>query len=512
VLASLSVRFDRLHLREGRSMKNLARILAFTTLALIPLTPVTSASAAVAILNVEPETMNRITAGDTCEPVATDDCIHVLTATVTDAGVAQNGVDVSFEFEGGPSDPDPADDPLLVPDAECTTAATPTPGTCQISFHSMAEGTDPVRAWIEDGTLPFGDEADAAEGRDEVVTAGATEPDQTDVVDVTWLDGVLNIEPEVKASTTSTEVKFEATVLEKDPATGQTAKPLVANVDAEILAGSPNANVQATNVDMECDTLPTTGKCELKYTAGATTGEDTIRGWVDRNDNAARTTPKKGDETTGAAAVYEADDTETATTEGTNTTAAPLTDVVKATLSPNPQLLATPENQTKQTGETAVITAALTIGGTPENAKRISAVVLSGGPNAGKALFCNTGSGGTCTLEYTGTGSGTDKVRLWADTNSNGQPDEADVGEDQGTAGTTPEPDTTEVVAVTWQSAAPPPPPDPDDNDACEQATKDLQRAKKKLKKAKAGDNERKIKKAKKRVKRARRNKQAACA
>jgi hypothetical protein len=490
-------------------MKNLARILALTTLAFLALTPV-AAKAAAPSLNVEPETVNRVTAGDDCAPVATDDCIHVLTATVTDAGVPQNGEEISFEFEGGPSDPDPGADPVLVPDATCTTAATPTPGSCQISFHSSTEGEDTVRAWIEDGTFPIGDEADTDEEQDEAVTPGdpaATEPDITDVVDVTWFDGTLNIEPEEGTFPLSTEVSFEATVLEEDPAGPDPAVPLVANVDAEIETGSVNANKNATSVDMECDTVAT-GKCTLKYDASATPGVDNIRGWIDQNDNGTRTTPPNGDETTGAD--YEADNTESLSAEGTGT-GAPITDVVKANISANPVLQATPISQTKNINETATITASLTTGGVPDNAKKIAAVVLPGGPNAGKSLTCNTGTGGTCSVSYTGATNGTDKVRLWADTNGDGLPDEADTSEDFGTAGATPEPDTTAVVQVTWVTPTPDPDPDPGDNDACEQAQRDVKRAKKALKRAKASGNDNKIAKAKKRLKKAKKKRANAC-
>lgn len=488
-------------------MRHLARLfLVSAVLGLLGLAPV-QASAAVASLEVTPETADRVTA--TTECVAdTDDCIHILTATVMDAGVAQNGIDISFEIESGPSDPDMGvPDPGLSPDMTCQTAAAPTPGTCQVSFNANTEGTDVVRAWIEDGTLPIADEADMDEARDEAVTPGATEPDNTDVVSASWYDGTLNIEKEEDTFPLNGNVTFEATVLEKDPTAPNPAKTLLAEVDAEIEAGSANVDRVGPTADVQCDTVQATGKCTLTYPSGPNPGVDNIRGWIDRNDN-PRATPPAGDEESGTG--YEADNTETLSTEGTGT-GAPITDVVKANIAATPVLTATPLTQSKVTNETATITASLTTGGVPDNAKKISAVVLSGGPNANKALTCNTGTGGTCTLVYTSTTAGTDSVRLWADTDGDGQPNEADTSETFGTAGTTPEPDTTAVVQVTWTTPAPPPDPDPGDSDACDQAQRDVKKAKKSLKKAKASGDEQKIKKAKKRLKRAKKRRAAAC-
>lgn len=437
-------------------MRRVGRILFPALLGLASLAPLPAHGAA-STLEVTAETADRVTATDDCLQ-NDDDCIHVLTATVTDAGAPQSGVDISFEITSGPSDRDSPDLGVL-PDASCTTTGA---GTCQVSFHSSAEGTDSVRAWIEDGT-PLPVEVDISEGRDEAMTEGDTdEPDVTDVVEVGWYDGVIDIEPEEATFAPSTNATFEATVLERDPTPPAVAKPLLANVDAEIEAGSPNVNRNAAGPDAECPT-DATGKCSLTYAARATPGVDSIRGWIDRNDNPRAMPTATGDETTGTG--YEADNTETLSAEGNDGDRSAVTDVVKANIASTPVLIAKPATQNKGLTQTAMITAILSVGTVPQNAKRIAALVVSG-PNAGKAQSCDTGTGGTCTLPYSSMAAGTDTVRLWADANSDGLPDEADTAEEYETAGTTPEPDTTAVVQIVWIEPMPEPPPDDDGVDA----------------------------------------------
>ncbi|MGH2710178.1 MAG: hypothetical protein ACRDH9_03110 [Actinomycetota bacterium] len=492
-------------------MKKIARFVALTVVALIGLVPLPASAAAANVLDVELETANRVTASDDCL-MDNDECIHVLTATVTDTGAPPAAeVPISFEIEGdGPSNAD-GPEPGLLPDATCTT----TGGICKVSFHASTEGTDTVRAWIDDGNpLTLGDSSETVDTEG----TGAAAP-MTDVVEVSWYEGVLNVyvpplgTPEVEERTAapSTAVTFEARVLEINPPTGEPAETLLANVDAEILPSTPatgNADQQATKADIECPTLQT-GTCTLSYPAGATPGVDLIRAWIDRNDNPNAATPT-GDEEPGATSGYEGDDTETLAAEGTGT-GKDITDVVQGSISASPILQVSPITQTKTTGETASFTASVTLGGTGQNAQPVAMTVFSG-PNNGKTAVCNTGAGGTCNLTYVGgTTAGTDKVRMWVDTNGNGQIDEGDATEDVGVNGATPEPDTTAVAQINWVAPTPPPNGGGDD-DKCEQAKKSLKKAKKGLKKAKASGDEDRIKKAKKKVKRAKRKKQSACA
>jgi hypothetical protein len=505
-------------------MKHLARLFLVTTvLGLLGLVPIHAASAGVPSIDVvltpltgetiTGETVNRVTAAADCGPVAGSTCVQVLTATVLDGAAPVTGQEVGFEWTSGPSDPDPGADPVYVPDVSCTTVAT---GKCTVSFQSSTEGTavDHVVAWIEDGTLPIGDEADKTE------PAAPDDGGDTDVVEVGWYDGVLNVyvppitapENEERTTAPSTDVKFEALVLEKDPPTGETAEKLVANVDAEVQVGAPptgNADKTATGPDAECYTSQSAGTCELKYAAGATTGVDMIRAWIDRNENPnSAATPKPGDEEPGATSGYEGDDAEPLSPDDSDTT-----DVVKASISATPILQASPATQTKKFGETATITAMDTLGGVGENAKPIAMTVFAG-PNAGKTGTCNTGSGGSCNVTYVGgTTAGTDKVRLWVDTDGNGLPNEGDATEDVGTQGSTPDPDTTAVVSVSWVAPTPDPTPEPTpDTSKCDAAKAKLAKAKRALKKAKANGDAQDISRAKKRVKRAKGRKQAACA
>ncbi len=466
--------------------KQLMRLLAFTTVALVGLVPIQGASALAGELDV----VITVTGGTNPE-VAQVVTGHPVTLTATNTPAPAVATNVNFDTDGN----------VLTVDETCSMLANS--GTCSVT---ITEAADPaVRAWVPGETpacspLPIPDaDCDSSEGQDEAAEAGDTvEPDDTDVVTVEYLEGTLDVTPEDSAASPTSPASLTAKVV----STETTPRGLLANVDMEIIEG-PNETV-AAGIDDECDTIQA-GTCTLTYTPGATTGVDIVRSWIDDDNPAA--TPPTGDETTGDE--YEADATEE-TVEGT-TDEPDNTDTVTVNVSPDPILVAAPRTQPKNVTETATITATLTDDGTPEVGERISATVLSGGPNANKALSCNTGSGGTCTIQYTGTTAGTDNVRLWADRDGDGQPDEADIGETFGTAGNTPEGDTTMVVQVVWTGTTPPPTPDPDDNDACDQAKKNVKRAKKQLKKAKANGDEGDIKKAKRKLARAKRKKANAC-
>lgn len=102
------------------------------------------------------------------------------------SAIANTEVDVEIT---GANDPDNGDSPST-PDRTCTTNAN---GECTFA-HGGGRGTRSAgntfyRAWIDvdydDSTV----EADAEEGRNEKATAGAEEPDATDVVKRKWLSG-----------------------------------------------------------------------------------------------------------------------------------------------------------------------------------------------------------------------------------------------------------------------------------------------------------------------------------
>jgi hypothetical protein len=298
------------------------------------------------------------------------------------------------------------------------------------------------------------------------------------------------------------------------------ARPLVANVDAEILADGPNADQVPDAADMECDTDPATGGCPLSYTAGAASDVDEVQGWVDLNDDPGAD-PPTGDET-GTGDTFEGDASE-GPDEGTepgDDTEPDDTDVVLVNLSASQQLILSPASATKPLGAQSALTATVTTGATPNSGVAVVGQVLPGGPHAGTTATCSTGANGQCTLNYTGPNPGTDKFRATVDADANGLPNEADSTEDVGVAGGTEEPDTTAVAQITWGV---PEPPDDDNCDAAKQKVKKLKKklkkAKKALKKAKAsGDDDRiakkkkKVKKLKKKLKKAKQRKRTACA
>ena len=420
-------------------MRNLAKGLAVGVVALFTLVPVqaSSSTALDGTLNVEPEVTSRVTGSP-----------QVLTATLT-AHDPLGGQVINFEWSAA----SPGEE------AFCTTDAT---GICTVETTSTSPTTRTVRAYHEDGppdALPCTGAGAPPAGTDcdETEAQNVEDADDTDVVTIEFLDGTLQVEKEDNPTAPSTEVQLTATVMSKVG----TPKPLVANVDAEITDGPQNA-LAGTTPDMECDTDPTTGTCILKYTPGPSTGVDEVDAWVDRNDDPGPPpdgdTPS-GDEVQGTG--YEGDTSE-GPDEGTapgDTVEPDETDVVKVSISATQQLTLSPASSTKTLGTQSALTAGVFLGQTAQSGVKVAAIVLTGGAHAGQTATCDTGPNGQCTLNYTGTKAGVDKVRATVDTDGNGQPNEADSTEDIGNNGGTAEPDTTAVAQITWGTPAPPPPP-----------------------------------------------------
>jgi hypothetical protein len=480
----------------------------------LPLVPTQSASAFSIGLDVTPETIVRATDTD-----------HRLFATVTADGTIDTADGQTIRFD--------RDDNPVTADEECLTVGTPTVASCSVLLDpSSTAETETIRAFIEDGPPavpcgpidpPVNQDADCTEGRDEATTPGTVtaEPDETDVVEVEWEDVSLEVTPETGTAAPGATVNLTATVksIETAPAV---PRNVVANVDAEILGGtpaSPNANKKPTTIDMECTTSQVTGTCTLSYTAGPNVGVDSIQAWIDENDD-PDTAPNPvdpepdGDETSGDEFEADPDEGRDEATGADPGDAEPdRTDVVEVSIATGPVLDLSPQTTTKNVGEEVSLVVTFTQNAQPLSGQRIAAAVLTGGPNAGKLLTCTTTAGGTCTLKYISTVAGQDRIRATADTDGNGQPNEADATEDVGTIGGTAESDATDVSRVTWVSPTTPPGPDPDDDDsACQKAQKKLKKAKKALKKAKASENDDRIAKAKKRVKTAKKRRRQACA
>jgi len=484
-------------------MRKLARITALSLVALIGLVPIqaTPAAAFVGTLDVEPELGGvRITGS-----------FHRLTATVTDPEAPDDTI-VAFDTD---------DNPTTAAET-CETDG----GTCQLAISSSTAEVQTIRAYVQDhdpATFPpthtpcglpelpgLEPDCDADETQEEA------DDDDTDVVEVEWADGVLDVEPEGSAAAPGEEVEVTATVM----STEETPRGLLANVDAEITVG-PNENMVADKADFECDT-DQNGVCALTYTAGAADGVDEIQSWLDLNDD-PDAEPETGDETDPEGDGFEGD-----ASEGPNEEVEPgdepegddgdITDVVEVSVSAGPVLILAPQSATKTVGTQSALTATLTLGGVPDSGEAIAAQVLPGGPNAGATSTCTTGANGQCTLNYTGANPGTDKVRATVDTDKNGLPNEADSTEDVGVAGGTEEPDATALAQVTWTA--------PEEDNRCENAKKKVKKLKKKVKKAKkafkkakASDDDdriakkkKKVKKLKKKFKKAKNRKRNACA
>ena len=237
-------------------------------------------------LEVTPETTPSKTAGtEVTLSVEVKDQFLQPTTTV---------VNVDYKVESGPNK-------KTTTTTDGTCATTLTSNTCAIKYTgSTTLGTNPtdlVRVWIDlDADTQQPDEADAAEGQVEGTTPGTKgEPDNTDVVSVTWQGAAgtdLDVEPETQTQTL--------------PASG--GGPRVAATDASFTAsvvdgGTPAANkvvlfsvTEGPNMgtEFEC-TTGTDGTCTATLT-GTTAGADEVLGVVDSDANGL---PNEADATEG---------------------------------------------------------------------------------------------------------------------------------------------------------------------------------------------------------------------
>jgi hypothetical protein len=255
-------------------MKNPARLLLPASLALALLAPLPATGQPVDGLDVEPETA-----------IVPTGSAHTLTAT------APSDSNIDFGITSGPGSPSaPLNMPPFLAAAEtCNTGAT---GTCTVTFDGITTaGTSKVCAWVRD-QFPGSQEATCGEPLNDP----PADNDDTDVVEIVWVNLVLDLEPEQSSPAPGTLTTLTAAVTDdtvaKAPIEGM-------NVDVEILTG-PNANLKTTGADLECDTVAT-GICTVEYTGKATPGLDVVRGWIDANDNGT----DEGDEVPGEADTQE---------------------------------------------------------------------------------------------------------------------------------------------------------------------------------------------------------------
>ncbi|MGH2728976.1 MAG: Ig-like domain-containing protein [Actinomycetota bacterium] len=188
--------------RSFGKVSSYAAMVALVAALTVPLAGVADANHETRTLEVTPETASVATGTS-----------HVLTATLSAAPTAGTGtINVDFELESGPNNAD-GNTPES-PDKTCSIAAGAT--TCTENYTGSSVGTDTWRAWIDHDGLNPGQggvvEADTAEGADASdganepaggtnvpgsspgspncpAASGATEPDCTDVVTITWTGG-----------------------------------------------------------------------------------------------------------------------------------------------------------------------------------------------------------------------------------------------------------------------------------------------------------------------------------
>jgi hypothetical protein len=258
-------------------MRHLPRFMLPASLVLALLAPLPASSQTVVTLDVEPETKTVPTGG-----------AHTLTATAP----ANTNIDFGItEGPGASAVPIQNSPPFLAAAKTCNTG---TGGSCTVTFDGVTTaGTQKICAWMRDAN-PGSQEADCSEAPDDPPNEG----DDTDRVEIAWVVAVLNLEPEQSSPPPSTETTLTATVTDNST----DAKPLAVNVDVEIVSG-PNTGLKPTGADLECDTEAATGICTVKYTGSATVGLDSVRAWVDANDNGknAPDSAAKGDEVPGEA-------------------------------------------------------------------------------------------------------------------------------------------------------------------------------------------------------------------
>jgi hypothetical protein len=400
------------------------------------------------VLNCDPETDSNPTGSS-----------HTVTCEAeTSQGVPLSGANIDVEVTGV-NDPDNGDTPET-PDFSCTTDRT---GTCSFTHgpgaSTSTSGITAYRAWIDrDGvhtTTPQTHgtvEADRTEGRNEATAPGAKpEPDDTDVVEKTWVTQQLDCEPETKTNPTNTAHTVTCTVT-----TGSGSSRTVvqgSNVDAEATgANDPDNGDTPTSPDFTCTTNDQ-GVCSFTHGPGGTGrtsngGTTTYRAWVDADRNNA---------------TVEAD-----TTEGRNEGFAPGseqevddTDVVEKLWSA-PPIDCSPEIDGNPTGTAHTVTCAAQ----PNTQIDVEASGAndpdSADSPASPDFTCTTNTSGVCTFTHgpggtgTTTARGTTTYRAWIDLDGANATVEADLGEgrnENATPGRT-EPDNTDVVEKNWTAQA----------------------------------------------------------
>ena len=481
---------------------------AVLTSLMFPLAGTSSANHGNRVLDVEPETFTR--------GVGTQ---HTLTARLCDQdantcpdsppGPPGGPINIDFENENGPNDPDDANSPLT-PDLTCSVPEGQ--ATCTVSFTGTASGDDTITGWIDHDGDNATTEGDDTELRNETTNPGTgipctgaqppntPEPDCTDVVVVTWTGGAP---AKVDCDDRNGDTEHETNPSQSGPQSNETYDCHVRDaLDNYTGDYDPNTNgVQDLFVygevengvndpddddagydtpDYQCRTGagrggndPPVGRCSITITQSEIEeGTAEICFWADDS------TPDQGDENCG--------DNETTTEDPNDSTAAQTTgndlaDQVELTWEQRSSaegkggLDAEPETADRTVGQSHTITGTVydQFGAPFQGNTTINFEFFAGSPTDtdGNALTtvdnsCTTNNSSSCSITYSAPRAGRDLVCVWINTapnlqgnNQNGTCDGEGHTDADDTAGSAdpaePNNDDVDVVAATWRNANP---------------------------------------------------------
>ena len=220
-----------------------------------------------------------------CEPESVEGptgSAHEITCTArSSSNVLVAFANIDAEATGA-NDPDGGDS-RGSPDFTCTTNSS---GTCSYVHGPTGRGTSnnpgktTYRSWIDSSNNDGPSEADGSEGRDENASPGASEPDGTDVTEMTWRSSPLECEPETSSTPTERPHSIECSA-----AVGS-------NIDVEITGvNDPDGGDTPNTPDLTCVVGPT-GRCTMTSTSGGTgsfttdnAGTALYRAWIDADGN-----------------------------------------------------------------------------------------------------------------------------------------------------------------------------------------------------------------------------------
>jgi Bacterial Ig-like domain (group 1)/RTX calcium-binding nonapeptide repeat (4 copies) len=407
---------------------------------------------------------------------------HTITCTARNAaGALSSGILIDVEAYG--ANPVDSGDSPGTPDFTCTTDVT---GTCSVTHGPAGRGTTNdfgttlYRAWVDEdgvhtgtanpaaqshgnyegdqGEGPYtGSDPDASSSQTSTAQPGNTaEPDKTDVVSKTWTASRIDCSPEtdinpsgeahtITCSTTGVNTNtFGAGVVIHAEATG---------------ANDPDSAETLVTPDFTC-TTNAQGRCSFSHGPGGTgttnsAGTTTYRAWINVDS------PDASDDQTVEA------DTDETRVEGSDQSEPDNTDVVEKTWIAS-RLECSPETDTNPAGTSHIVTCTATdaagavVSGTAVDAEATGPNDIDAGDSPTSPDFsCTTASNGQCSFTHGTGGRGTTDsfgqtfYRAWIDADNADGTTEADITEardESSGAGSTSEPDDTDVVEKNWSA------------------------------------------------------------